>query len=95
MCSSGKLILQQHKRGGDPLRVGKESTVGVSQWMKLGLPLILIPYAAIFHAKGNSLWLNVQSTHFIRFMGKQRDVATTILLLCVFHFVFFVTSLVA
>ena len=66
----GKLILQQHERGGDPLRVGKESTVGVSQWMKLGLPLILIPYAAIFHAKGNSLWLNAQSTHFIRFMGR-------------------------
>ena len=43
---------------------------GVSQWMKLGLPLILIPYAAIFHAKGNSLWLNAQSTHFIRFMGR-------------------------
>ena len=67
----GKLILQQHERGGDPLRVGKESTVGVSQWMKPGLPLILIPYAAIFHAKGNSLWLNAQSTHFIRFMGKK------------------------
>ena len=25
----GKLILQQHERGGDPLRVGKESTVGL------------------------------------------------------------------
>ena len=70
LYSTGKLILQQHERGGDPLRVGKESTVGVSQWMKLGLPLILIPYAAIFHAKGNSLWLNAQSTHFIRFMGR-------------------------